>query len=75
VLFDRAVCPDGKPVPEWVDVLDRNPERFVLGTDTVGDFDGFEDSVRRFDPLLEALQPKTRELIATGNAERLWFAG
>jgi hypothetical protein len=74
VLLDRAVCPDGKPDPEWVEVLHRHPERFVLGTDTTGDLDGFEDSVRRFDPLLEALEPTTRDLIASGNAERLWFA-
>jgi len=75
VLLDRAVCPDGEPDPEWIDVLDRHPERFVLGTDTTGDLDGFEESVRRFDPLLAALEPQTRDLLAHGNAERLWFAG
>jgi predicted TIM-barrel fold metal-dependent hydrolase len=75
VLLERAVCPGGKPDPDWVEVLERHPERFVLGTDTIGDLDGFESRIRRFDPLLEALQPATRDLIARGNAERLWFAG
>jgi hypothetical protein len=34
-----------------------------------------DSSIRRFAPLLEALQPATRDLIAPGNAERLGFAG
>ncbi len=68
------MCP-GKPNPEWLEVLHRHPERLVLGTDTLGGFEEFERSIRQFDPLFEALQPATRDLVARGNAERLWFAG
>ncbi len=73
VVFERAVCPDGTANPEWVKLLGRHPDRFVLGTDTVGNLHGFADRIRLFDPFLAALDPATRGLVAHTNAERLWF--
>ena len=50
-LLDDA----GKPRPEWVKLVERFPERFMLGSDVVGRFNKLGKEMRRFDPFLDAL--------------------
>ena len=73
VLFDRAVCPDGLPNPEWVTLIGRHSDRFVIGSDAVGDMERQASSMNGFVPLLDALDATAREHVSHINAERLWF--
>ena len=57
----------GKPDPDWVDLVERHPTRFVIGSDVVGQFDGLGDALHEFDPFLDALPKAVAEDVARDN--------
>jgi hypothetical protein len=71
-LVDRILREDG-PDPSWVALIDRFPDRFVLGSDSVGDLEGLSAQAARLERLLDSLSPAGRDLVASGDAQRLWF--
>ena len=64
---------DGDPHPDWVRLLTRHPDRFVLGSDTFGNPHGQNDRLLLWAPLVERLAGSEADLVRTGNAQRLWF--
>ena len=68
---DHYLLRDGKPVPEWVELIQDYPHRFVLGSDLVGHFDSMERLMNDYQPLLDALPQKVAEQLANGNAAAL----
>ena len=56
---------------EWVDVIEKYPSNFILGSDKVGDFRKYRSEIRKYNPLLKALSPKTRALVANVNFLRI----
>lgn len=62
-LLDDA----GQPRPEWVKLVERFPERFMLGSDVVGRFNKLGKEMRRFDPFLDALPEDVAQKVARDN--------
>jgi hypothetical protein len=62
-LLDDA----GQPRPEWVTLVERFPERFMLGSDVVGRFNKLGNEMRRFDPFLDALPEAVARKVARDN--------
>ncbi|MDQ0739481.1 amidohydrolase family protein [Pseudomonas sp. W4I3] len=62
-LLDDA----GKPRPEWVQLVERFPDRFMLGSDVVGRFNKLGKEMRRFDPFLDALPEDVAHKVARDN--------
>ena len=62
-LLDGA----GKPRPEWVALVERFPERFMLGSDVVGHFNKLGKEMRRFEPFLDALPEGVARQVARDN--------
>ncbi|AZE60261.1 MULTISPECIES: amidohydrolase family protein [Pseudomonas fluorescens group] len=62
-LLDEA----GQPRPEWVKLVERFPERFMLGSDVVGRFNKLGKEMRRFDPFLDALPEQVAHKVARDN--------
>jgi hypothetical protein len=62
-LLDEA----GKPRPEWVALVERFPERFMLGSDVVGRFNKLGKEMHRFDPFLDALPEAVARKVARDN--------
>ncbi|WP_338476825.1 amidohydrolase family protein [Pseudomonas khavaziana] len=62
-LLDEA----GQPRPEWVKLVERFPERFMLGSDVVGRFNKLGKEMRRFDPFLDALPELVAHKVARDN--------
>jgi len=62
-LLDDA----GLPRPEWVKLVERFPERFMLGSDVVGRFNKLGKEMRRFDPFLDALPEDVARKVARDN--------
>lgn len=62
-LLDGA----GQPRPEWVKLVERFPERFMLGSDVVGRFNKLGKEMRRFDPFLDALPEDVARKVARDN--------
>jgi predicted TIM-barrel fold metal-dependent hydrolase len=73
VVYDKVICSGLEPKRHWLELIERFPDRFCLGSDLCGHFDHLGKALARYNGLLARLAPKTRHLVAEGNAERLWF--
>ncbi len=62
-LLDRQ----GRPDPQWVALVERHPDRFMLGSDVVGHFENLAEGLAAFDPFLDALSEKTAQQVARDN--------
>ena len=67
VVFDDYVAPDGKPAPAWIELVEEFPDRFMIGSDSVGHFTELSATIRRYYVFLEALEPETRAKVARDN--------
>jgi predicted TIM-barrel fold metal-dependent hydrolase len=56
--------------PRWLELIERHPQRFIIGTDAAQRGDDRE-KVRRVRLLLAQLTPSTRALVASGNLDRM----
>jgi len=57
----------GKPRGEWLKLVERFPERFMLGSDVVGRFNKLGKEMRGFDPFLDALPEDVARKVARDN--------
>ncbi|WP_437882407.1 amidohydrolase family protein [Pseudomonas sp. LRF_L74] len=57
----------GKPRSEWLALVKRYPDRFMLGSDVVGRFDGLGEYLRGFDAFLDALPEDVARRVARDN--------
>ena len=60
-----------KPDPAWIALISRHPDRFLVGSDVVGNFAKLERAFREELTLLKSLPPAIAAQIAHGNAEKL----
>ena len=56
--------------PRWLELIERYPQRFIIGTDAAQRGNDRE-KVNRVRLLLAQLTPATRSLVATGNIDRI----
>lgn len=57
----------GKPRPEWLALVKKYPERFMLGSDVVGRFNKLGEEMHNFVPFLDALPEEIAQKIARDN--------
>ncbi|WP_339460643.1 amidohydrolase family protein [Pseudomonas sp. EA_105y_Pfl2_R69] len=57
----------GKPDADWLKLVRRYPERFMLGSDVVGRFDGLKDYMDGYRPFLDALPAAVAQRVARDN--------
>jgi predicted TIM-barrel fold metal-dependent hydrolase len=57
----------GKPRKAWVELVERFPTRFVLGSDLVGRFASLGEQMHGFDPFLDALPVAVAEQVSRQN--------
>lgn len=57
----------GKPREEWLKLVERFPDRFMLGSDVVGRFNKLGQEMRSFDPFLDALPEDVARKVARDN--------
>ena len=57
----------GKPRKEWLALVERYPERFMLGSDVVGRFNKLGKEMHSFNPFLDALPTEVAHKVARDN--------
>ncbi|MNQ79888.1 Amidohydrolase [compost metagenome] len=67
VLKPYLLDKDGTPDRQWLALVGRYPERFMLGSDVVGRFDGLGDYLTAFAPFLDALPEAVARKVARDN--------
>ncbi|MBA1262099.1 amidohydrolase family protein [Stutzerimonas sp. NM35] len=58
---------EGTPRKEWLELVERHPTRFMLGSDVVGRFDSLAEGMQAFVPFLDALPKKVANQVALDN--------
>lgn len=58
---------DGKPDPRWVQLVERYPDRFMIGSDVVGSFKNLGEHMKGFDLFLDALPDAVAHKVARDN--------
>ncbi len=58
---------DGKPNPQWVQLVEDYPNRFMIGSDVVGRFDSVGKYMHGFDVFLDALPEDVAQKVARDN--------
>ena len=69
VVYEQIIVPDSTGVPsqEWIDVFEQFPDRFMVGSDKIGDFSKYEETIRKYDVLFDALPTETAQKLAYDN--------
>lgn len=67
VLRPYLLDKQNKPDKDWLALVKRYPERFMLGSDVVGKFDGLGEQLQGFDPFLDALPEDVARKVARDN--------
>ena len=64
VVYEDYVAKD---LDAWVELIERHPDNFVIGSDIVGRYAGYAATVRRYDELLALLEPDVAEKVGRTN--------
>ena len=67
VLRPYLLDAGGRPDEAWLQLVRRYPERFMLGSDVVGRFDGLGQYLEDFRPFLDALPADVARQVARDN--------
>ncbi len=67
VVFEDYITKDGKPLKEWIDLIEEFPNRFMIGSDKVGKFHNYSPEIQKYYVLLDALKPETATKTARDN--------
>ena len=67
VIFEQEIAPGGALDKRWASLIEEYPNRFVIGSDTVGFFDTYKQTLQRYYVLLDALKPETAHKVARDN--------
>lgn len=59
---------DTDPFDEWVDLINKYPDRILIGTDKVGHWETYPDEVFKYYKLLDSLDPEVARKICRDNA-------
>ncbi len=68
VVFEDYVARD---LDAWTELIERYPDNFVIGSDVVGRYAGYEATVRRYDRLLSSLEPDVAAKVGQANLLRI----
>jgi hypothetical protein len=67
VVYDLCLVHEGKPSQEWVDLVEKYPDRFMIGSDAIGHFQDYSQTIGRYYIFLDALSPSTAQKVARTN--------
>lgn len=73
VLYDSMVV-DGAATPPWLELVNRHPDRFVLGSDAFGSLEEQPRLLDRWHVFTDRLAPGVRRMLEHDNADRLWWS-
>ncbi|MFV0477456.1 MAG: amidohydrolase family protein [Parahaliea sp.] len=71
VLQPYLLDSKGRPAQEWVALVSRYPQRFVLGSDLLGRYQKLGEKLDAFKPFLEALPESSAQAVARDNFLKL----
>lgn len=61
-----------QPKTAWIKLIEEFPERFTIGSDSVGQFTHYDQDIGKYDKLLGKLKPSSAKKVGGDNARRLF---
>ncbi len=71
VVYPDYIGKDEASLKAWAALISEFPDRFMIGTDKVGHWDGYVAEVTKYYPLLDLLDAETADRLARGNILRI----
>ena len=71
VIYDDYINQSQETLQAWADLLMKYPDRFMIGSDKVGHWQGYEGEIQKYYPLVDLLDEATRLLVTQTNILRL----
>ncbi|MHB0857884.1 MAG: amidohydrolase family protein [Anaerolineae bacterium] len=72
IIYDVAICPQGRPNEDWLALTERFSTRICLGSDLVTRFERLGPELQRYDAFLDQLSPEARADLCGRTAERVY---
>ena len=72
IIYDVAICPNGKPDPNWIELTEKYSERICLGSDLVTKFERLGPELQRYDVFLDQLSETARANVCWHTAEKIY---
>lgn len=67
-VLDEYLLESGDDVnSHWLRIIERHPDRFMLGSDLIGSFDKLSEKLAAYEGLLDALSPQDAKRVARDN--------
>jgi hypothetical protein len=67
VCWDEYIDVSSESRAEWAALLDKYPDRFMIGSDLVGHWGSYVETITRYHSLLDLLKPETASKVASEN--------
>lgn len=67
VLEPYLLDENGKPDQEWLRLVARYPDRFMIGSDVIGEYDNIGEILQEYRPFLDALPEEVAKRVAEQN--------
>lgn len=71
-VLEPYLLVDGEPDPEWLQLVRKYPDRFMLGSDVLGKFERIGEILDGFEVFLRELPAEVAEQVRSGNARALF---
>ena len=67
VVWEDYIDENKATLKDWAELIEKYPDRFLVGSDKVAHWDGYEDEVTKYYPLLDMLSDETVKKITQTN--------
>ena len=67
VVYENYINRDSESLKQWAELIEKYPDRFMIGSDKVGHWDTYPDEILKYYPLLDLLSEGTRNNICENN--------
>ena len=67
LVFDDYINISNESLDEWAALIEKYPDRFMIGSDKVGHWKGYEDEILKYYPLIDRLSDETKEKVTKTN--------
>ncbi|MFA6105876.1 MAG: amidohydrolase [Patescibacteria group bacterium] len=73
LVYDNDIAKNNNINPEWITLIEKHPTKFMIGADLTGKYtqEAYIHEIRKYDLLLNKLQPETAKNVAKNNFMRL----
>lgn len=71
VVYDEHILRDARSLNDWVQLIEEHPDRFIIGTDQVGHWEGYVEEITKYNTLLQELDESSARMISKENIKGL----